>query len=90
MDDGRGEVQPPFHAAGEGGSAVVGPILQTDRRENLLDPAIEFAAADAVEFAEEAEVLAGRQVGINRQAPGARCRRVAQFAVGAAERLAHS
>ena len=75
VDEGRREVEPPLHAAGERAGPVVGAVGQADRRRARSSTrAVQVLAAEAVELAEEAEVLAGRQVGVDREVLRARCR----------------
>ena len=57
-----GDVGPPLHAARVALDPVVGPVGETHDREDVVDPAAERLAGQAVEAAEELQVLAGGQV----------------------------
>src|SRR5262249_12983267 len=80
-------VQAAFHAAGKGAGPIVGPFREPHGRENAVDAASQRLAVHAVEAAEEFQVLAGRQIGVNRQVLRADADNPTEVAVGSREAL---
>jgi hypothetical protein len=70
VEQADGDVQPALHAARELLRAVVGAIEQVHDAEHRVDSLLEHVAGKPVEAAEEAEVLAGREVGVDGQILG--------------------
>jgi hypothetical protein len=60
------DVQSAFHAARERVGAFVAAVRQADGLEDAVDPPLEPSAGEVVELADEPQVLACREVGIDR------------------------
>lgn len=64
MHQSRPDVEASAHTARQGVDAVAGPGAEVDEIQDFVDPAFQPAAGQSVEAAEEAEVLADAQVGV--------------------------
>ena len=64
MKQGGDEVEPALHAAGEVFYRIAAAVGELHGLEGGVDAGAEIGAAEAVEFAEDAEVLVGREVGV--------------------------
>src|SRR5262249_30490320 len=67
MDQCRPQVQPALHASRKRIDAVVGAVLQSDRGQDFINTRAELSTAEAVELAEKTQVLAGRELAVERQ-----------------------
>ena len=89
MDDRDGQVEPAFHAAGERAGAIVGCVpAGRPRRAVRRRDSPSSVPAQAVELAEEAQVLAGGQFGVDGEVLRADADEAAELAVAAVERFA--
>jgi hypothetical protein len=88
MDNGNTQVEPPFHAAGEGGRSLAGSVAQSGQLQNLVDAPVQVAAAQPVEFPEKSQVLAGGQLAVNGQILRADADRSTKGPVAPIQRLA--
>ena len=70
VQQARGDVEPAPHAAREGVDPVVAPVGEVDELEHLVDTLAERPPAQPVEAAEEVEVLASGEIGIERDVLG--------------------
>jgi hypothetical protein len=70
VEEADPDVQASFHPAGVGVGPLLGSVAQLDQVEDLVDARVELAAGQPLEPTEEAQVLAGRQVGVDRQVLG--------------------
>ena len=70
MEQADADVEPALHAAAEGLDPIAGALGEADEREDLAHPVLELAAAEPVEPAEEHEVLARREVRVDRELLG--------------------
>ena len=61
------DVQPPFHATRVLLGGIVCPVGEADDPEDLVHPSRQVVAVHAVQASEEAEVLAARQVRVDRE-----------------------
>jgi len=60
------DVQPPLHPARVGVGALVPALSQADRVQDAFDPFVQVVSREAVELAEEPQVLPRREVGVDR------------------------
>ena len=86
VDQRGAEVEPAFHAAGEGARAVVGAVGQADGLKRLSDALVQLRGFDAVQLAKEAQVLTGRQLTVKREFLGYNADLAAQITRGGAQR----
>ena len=70
MEKPDADVEPALHPAGEAVDAVLRPIGQVGHGQDLVDAPVELATTEALQTAEEAEVLARRQVRVDGQVLG--------------------
>jgi hypothetical protein len=70
VQQAHADVEPPFHAARIVLDGVLRPVGQADDLQDLLDPGTRSGAAQPVEAGEEAQVLAGAEVGMEGQVLG--------------------
>jgi len=70
VEQADADVQAPLHAPGEAVRAIAGPVGQVDDGQDLVHAAVELLAPEPLEASEEAEVLAGGQVGVDGQILG--------------------
>ena len=70
MEEGGDEVEAAGHAAGEIFHRVAATVGKLHGLERLVDARAEIGAAEAVEFAEDAEVLVGAELGVERDVLG--------------------
>ncbi|MBI5489044.1 MAG: hypothetical protein HY905_17045, partial [Deltaproteobacteria bacterium] len=66
----RGEVEAAHHAAGEGAGGVGGALAQADDVEDGIDALVQLTPVEAVDAAEEGEVVAGAEGGVEGQLLG--------------------
>src|SRR5262249_35504994 len=64
MHERSPQVEPALHAAGECTDALVGPVIESKRAQDFDDSPLRLGAANAVQFAEEAQVFRGRQLAV--------------------------
>ena len=67
MEQPDADVEPALHPAGEAVDAVLRAVGQVGQGQDLVDTPVELATAQALQPAEELEVLARRQVRVDRQ-----------------------
>jgi hypothetical protein len=58
VDERHGDVQAPLHAARVGATDAVGGLAQAEALEQCVDPLLQRAAAQAIDLALQAQVLA--------------------------------
>ena len=64
VEEGGDEVEAAGHAAGKVFHGLAAAVGELDGFEGGVDAGAEVGAAEAVEFAEDAEVLVGREIGV--------------------------
>jgi hypothetical protein len=70
VEEGGDEVEAAGHAAGEVFHGLAAAVGELDGFEGGVDAGAEIGAAEAVEFAEDAEILVGGEVGVERDVLG--------------------
>ena len=88
MEEGGGEIEAAGHAAGEIFHGLAAAIGELHGFEGGVDAGAEIGAAEAVELAEDAEVLIGGEFGVERDVLRDETEREARGGVGGGERLA--
>ena len=83
VDEAAAEVQPPLHAAAEILGEIVGAVAKLRDAERRIDRCRERVAARAIQLAEVRQVLARREVLVDRELLGHEPDRASRgFAVG--------
>src|SRR5437899_199955 len=85
MHERGAQVEPPLHAAGKRGYALVGAVVQTQRLQDVRHAPLQVGAANAVEFAEETQIFGGRQFAVQGQLLRDNADMPAQVAVSGAQ-----
>src|SRR5215470_4790756 len=65
VDQTGGEIESAFHAARESAGAIIGPLDQSHRTQQLLDALSQNRCGQAIQFAEERQVLARTELRVD-------------------------